>query len=71
MVALLITKIFLDTVHVDIAFDDCVLVGRFHYSLVFSNRETQYNWVFGLKDLSKETILSAFCLLRADAGLYA
>jgi hypothetical protein len=46
-------------------------VGGFRYSLIFVDRATRYNWVFGLKDLSKESILSAFCLFRADAGSYA
>ncbi len=62
---------FLDIVHVDIAFGDCVLVGGFPYSLIFVNRATRYNWVFGLKDLSKESILSTFRLFRTDAGSYA
>jgi hypothetical protein len=62
---------FLDVVHVDIAFGDCVSVGGFRYSLIFVDRATRYNWVFGLKDLSKESIISAFRLFRADAGSYA
>ena len=37
---------FLDIVHVDIAFGNCVLVGGF-----FVDRATRYNWFFGLKDL--------------------
>jgi hypothetical protein len=62
---------FLYIVHVNIAFGDCVSVGGFQYSLIFVDRTTRYNWVFGLKDLSKESILSAFYLFRADAGSYA
>ncbi len=50
---------------------DCILISGFQYSLIFVNRANRYNWVFGLKDLSKESILSAFCLFRADAGSYA
>ncbi len=46
-------------------------MGGFQYSLIFVNRATRYNWVFGLKDLSKELILSAFRLFRVDAGSYA
>ncbi len=38
---------YLDIVHVNIAFDDCVSVGGFWYSLVFVDRATRYNWVFG------------------------
>ncbi len=46
-------------------------MGGFQYFLIFVNRATRYNWVFGLKDLSKESILSAFYLFRLDAGSYA
>lgn len=62
---------YLDIVHVDIAFGDCVSTGGFRYSLVFVDRATRYNWVFGLKDLSASSILTAFRLFRADAGSYA
>jgi hypothetical protein len=62
---------YLDIVHVDIAFGDCVLVGGFWYSLVFVDQATRYNWVFGLKDLSSASIHAAFCLFCMDAGSYA
>jgi hypothetical protein len=62
---------FLDIIHVDIAFGDCVSVGGFRYSLIFVNRATRYNWIFGLNDLSKESILLAFRLFWADAESYA
>ena len=62
---------YLDIVHVDIAFGDCVSTGGFRYSLIFVDRATRYNWVFGLKDLSSSSILAAFRLFRADAGSYA
>ncbi len=62
---------YLDIVHVDIAFGDCVLVGSFWYSLMFVDQATHYNWVFGLKDLLSASILAAFCLFCADAGSYA
>ncbi len=61
----------IDRKKIGIAFGDCVLVGGFQYSKIFVDRATHYNWVFGLKSLSKESNLSAFCLLRADAGSYA
>ncbi len=62
---------FLDVVHVNIAFGDCVLEGGFRYSLIFADQATCYNWMFGLKDLSDDLILAAFHLFRADAGSYA
>jgi hypothetical protein len=35
---------YLDIVHVNIAFGDCISVGGFQYSLVFFDRATHYNW---------------------------
>ena len=43
---------YLDIVYVDIAFDDCIALGGYCYALIFVNRATRYNWVFGLEDLS-------------------
>ncbi len=62
---------FLDHVNVDIAFGDCDLVGWFWYALIFVDRATRYNWVFGLKDLLADSILTAFHLFRANAGSHA
>ncbi len=59
---------FLDVVHVDIAFGDCISPGEVCYALIFVDRATHYNWVFGLKDLSSDSILLAFCLFR---GMWA
>jgi hypothetical protein len=64
-------SLFLDIVHINIAFGDCVLVGGFRYSLIFADQATHYNWVFSLKDLSSVLILAAFRLFQADAGSYA
>ncbi len=54
--------LYLDVVHVDIVFGDCVLVGGFQYALILVDWATRYNWTFGLKDLSSVSILGAFCL---------
>jgi len=62
---------FLDVVHTDIAFSDCVSVGGFRYALILVDRATCYNWVYGLKDLSADSILSALHYFKADAGSYA
>ncbi len=45
-------SLFLDVVHVDIAFGDCVLVGFFCYALILVDRATRYNWVYDLNSLS-------------------
>jgi hypothetical protein len=59
---------FLDAVHMDIAFGDCVSVGGHCYALVLVDCATRYNWAFGLKTLSFECILAALRLFRAAAG---
>jgi len=59
---------FLDIVHMDIAFGDCISVGGFRYALILIDRATRYNWVYGLKDLSADSILSALRNFKADAG---
>jgi len=59
---------FIDAVHMDIAFDDCVSVGGYRYALILVDRATRYNWVFGLKTLPSDCILSALRLFCAAAG---
>jgi hypothetical protein len=56
---------YLDVVHMDIAFGDCLSVGGFKYALV--DRAMMYNWTFGLKSLSSDHILGALHLFPASA----
>ena len=62
---------YLDIVHVDIAFGDCVSVGGFKFALIFVDRATRYNWTFGLKSLQHSDIQSAFLAFRDEAGSLA
>jgi hypothetical protein len=62
---------YLDIVHVDIAFGDCVAPGGYRFVLIFVDQATGYNWVFELKDLSSYSILLAFRLFCSHAGSYA
>jgi hypothetical protein len=64
---------FLDIIHMDIAFDDCVLVVFFCYALILVDCATRYNWLYGLKDLSEDSILLAlhYFKVKAGAGSYA
>jgi len=62
---------FLDAVHVDIPFGDCVSVGGYCYALVFVDCATRYNWAFSLKTLSSECILAALRLFHVAAGSLA
>jgi hypothetical protein len=63
------TKYFyLDAVHMDIAFGDCLSVGGYKYALILVDRASRYNWTFGLKLLSSNCNLLALRLFRASAG---
>jgi hypothetical protein len=62
---------YLDAVHMDIAFGDCLLVGGFNYVFVLVDQATRYNWVFGLKNLSSNCILPAIQLFHRAAGSLA
>jgi len=59
---------YLDIVHVDIAFGDCMSVGGYKYALIFVDRATRFNWCFSLKSLHHEDILSTFLAFWAEAG---
>jgi hypothetical protein len=43
-------------------------VGGYCYTLILVDQATCYNWVYGLKELSGDSILSALRLFKADAG---
>jgi hypothetical protein len=62
---------YLDIVHINIAFRDCVFIGGFKYALIFMNHTTRFNWTFGLKSLQHNNIQSAFLSFRDKAGSLA
>jgi hypothetical protein len=62
---------YLDVVHLDITFGDCMSVGGFKYALIFVNRATRYHWCFGLKSLHHEDIITAFLAFWSEAGSLA
>ncbi len=62
---------FLDAIHMDIAFGDCVSVGGYRFALILVDGATRYDWAFGLKTLSSDCILLALCLFCAAAGSLA
>jgi hypothetical protein len=59
---------YLDVVHIDITFGDCMAVGGFKYALIFVDRATWFNWCFGLKSLHHKKIISAFLAFQSEAG---
>jgi hypothetical protein len=62
---------YLDVVHLDIAFGNCMSVGGFKYALIFVDRATRYNWSFGLKSLHHDDIITAFLAFWSEAGSLA
>jgi hypothetical protein len=62
---------YLDVIHIDIAFGDCVSVGGYKFTLVFVDRATRYNWTFGFKSLQHKDIQAAFLAFRDEAGALA
>ena len=52
-------------------FGNCLSIGGFCYALILVDHATRYNWTFGLKMLTSDSILSALCLFRASAGSQA
>jgi hypothetical protein len=63
--------LYLDAVHMDIAFGDCVAVGSYCYALILVDHATRYNWTFSLKTLSSTDIILALRLFCAAAGCLA
>jgi hypothetical protein len=62
---------YLNAVHIDIAFGNCLSIRGFWYALILVDQATHYNWTFGLKTLTLDSILTALCLFRASAGSLA
>jgi hypothetical protein len=62
---------YLDAVHVDIVFGNCVSVGGYHHALILVYHPMQYIWTFSLKTLSLADIISALRLFCAAAGSLA
>jgi hypothetical protein len=61
----------LDKVHLDIVFGDGVGHLGFRCTLLFVDRATRYIWIFGLKSLHADALISAFSQFRAEAGRLA
>jgi hypothetical protein len=51
---------FLDVVHLNIAFGNCLSIEGFKYVLIFVDQAMQYNWCCGLKSLHSDEIRAAF-----------
>jgi transposase InsO family protein len=61
-------KRYLDSVHMDIGYGDCIGIGGFRYVLVLVDRCTRYCWVYGLTSITGASIVSALEEFALDAG---
>ena len=59
---------FLDKVHMEIVFGDCVALGGHRYALLLVDVATRYYWLYGMLSLSSMLITSALEFFKADAG---
>jgi transposase InsO family protein len=59
---------YLEKVHLDIVFGDCVALGGYRYALILVDAATRFTWVFGLTSLSSNDIIEALLAFRAAAG---
>jgi Reverse transcriptase (RNA-dependent DNA polymerase) len=59
---------YLETVHMDIGYGDCVSIGGFRYVLILIDRTTRFQWLYGLRSLTQSHIIAALEKFHADAG---
>eukprot|EP00978_Attheya_sp_CCMP212_P044287 scaffold306007_cov49-Attheya_sp.AAC.1 len=61
-------KRYLDSVHMDIGYVDCIGIGGFCYVLVLVDCCTRYCWVYGLSSITGTSIVLALEEFALDAG---
>jgi hypothetical protein len=59
---------YLDKVHMDIVFGDCLSLGGFRYALLLVDVATRYSWIFGMQTLTSNEIIQCFEDFKVDAG---
>jgi hypothetical protein len=59
---------FLDKVHMDIVFGDCVSLGGYTHALLLVDAATRYAWIYGLASLTSANIIDALQHFYAHVG---
>ena len=66
------TKIkYLDVVHMDIVFGDCISIGGLSCALILVDCAICYNWVFSPKSLSVDEVFSTIKYFKTEASILA
>ena len=58
---------YLDKVHMDIIYGDCVALGGYRYGLLLVDVATRYCWIFGMTSLTGAEVVTALESFRAEA----
>ena len=59
---------FLDKIHSDIIFGDCVGLGGFHYAIILVDVAMRYCWIYGLTSLISSKVIHVSKKFQANAG---
>ena len=59
---------YLDKVHLDIVFGDCLGLGGFRYAIILVDVVIHYTWIYGLTSLTSSEVINALEQFQADAG---
>ena len=59
---------YLDKVHMDIVFCDCVALGGHRYTLILVDLATRYLYIYWMSYLSSTSITSALDIFNSEAG---
>ena len=58
---------YLDKVHLDIVFGDCMSLGGYTHALLLVDSATRYSWIYGLASLTSASIIDALQQFHAHA----
>lgn len=59
---------YLRVVHMDIGYGPCISISGFKYVLLFVDRVSRKAFVYGIKNLTNDSITDAFIAFKNDAG---
>ena len=59
---------YLDKVHMDIVFGNCLSLGGYRYALIIVDVATRYCWIYGMSSIASANVVMALESFRSDAG---